>query len=448
MASTSRKPKLEVPNCTAEEKRGALDHVLQSNTFERADLLRRFLRYICEMEIAGRADEINEYTIATDALGRPATYSPGEDSSVRSRAHAVREKLAAFYESEGAEAPLRIELHKGSYIPHFASRAESERRAELSPPELPPPPRIVPTAAWGFAAGATLTAVVAVLTFLLLSPVKIRSSVPAILREFWGPLLQPGNDVILCIATAPSMLLHSYQDGSVPPEPRIFRTPPEVGKWYDDLHMLDSGGRLYAQTSQNTILFGDNLAAVAAAKTLAAAGKSTQILPEYSIGQLALRGRDVVLIGSPNYSPLAARILQKTPFSVRYDPVTKLEVISAEGSTGEPAAVYSSQRNAQSGGGGLKLAYGLITVAPSPPGGDESAHRIVLISGISSAGTQAAMEFFCSTASLNNLKSRLGASAALPSSYQVVVRCGVVKGLALGWAYETHRIIEKPTPVE
>jgi hypothetical protein len=441
MASTSRKSKLEVPNCTAEEKRDSLEKVLQSSTFERADLLRRFLRYICEREIAGRADEINEYTIATDALGRPSTYSPGEDSSVRSRAHAVREKLAAFYESEGADAPIRIELHKGSYIPHFVSGAESERRAELSPP------RIVPTAARGFAYGAILTAVLAVLIFLLL-PVKVGGSVPRIIREFWGPLIQPGNDVILCIATAPSMLLHSYQDGTAPLDPRLLPAPPEVGKWYDDLHMQDGGGRLYAQTSQNTILFGDNLAAVEAAKTLAAAGKSTQILPEYSIGQLALRGRDVVLIGSPNYSPLAARILQKTPFSVRYDSLTKLEVISTEGSAGEPAVVYSSQRNPQSGG--LKLAYGLITVIPSPPTGDESGHRIVLISGISSAGTQAAMEFFASTASLNYLKSRLhaAASATLPSSYQVVVRCAVVKGLALGWAYETHRIIEKPPLIE
>ena len=141
-----------------------------------------------------------------------------------SRAHAVREKLAAFYDAEGAAAPLRIELHKGSYIPHFVSRAESERRAEVAPP------RIVPTAARGFAFGAILTAALAVLAFLLLSPVKARSSVTAIVREFWGPLLQPGNDVILCIATAPSMLLHSYQDGTLPPEPRIFPAPQEVAR--------------------------------------------------------------------------------------------------------------------------------------------------------------------------------------------------------------------------
>jgi hypothetical protein len=438
-----RKAKLEIPNCTTEEKRAALDQVLRSNTFERADLLRRFLRYVCDMEIAGRVDEINEYTIGIEAFGRPATYSPVEDSSVRSRAHAVREKLAAFYESEGAGAPLRIELHKGSYIPHFVPGVELERRRTERAI-----PRVVGAGAKGFVSGAILTAVFVVLTFLLLSPMRAPSSVAMILREFWGPLLRPGNDVILCIATAPSMLLKSYQDGTLPPEARIFPAPREVAKWYADLHMLDAGGRLYAQTSQNTILFGDNLAAIAAAKTLTSAGKSIQILPEYSIAPVAVRGRDLVLIGSPNYSPLAARILQNTPFSVRYDPVTKLEVIGTKGSAGEPAVVYSSQRNTQAGG--LKLAYGLITVVPSPGTGDEGGHRIVLISGISSAGTQAAMEFFCSAASLKDLKSRLVASAprTLPPSYQVVVRCGVDKNLALSWTYETHRIIAQPPLVE
>jgi hypothetical protein len=111
-----------------------LQSVLQSNTFERSDLLKKFLRYVCEMEIAGRGDELSEYTIGIEALGRPTTYSPGEDSSVRSRAHAVREKLAAYYESEGASAPLRIEFRKGSYIPHFVPRVEAERRIEQTPP--------------------------------------------------------------------------------------------------------------------------------------------------------------------------------------------------------------------------------------------------------------------------------------------------------------------------
>jgi hypothetical protein len=41
---------------SSEEKRRALDLVLQSETFSRADQLRKFLRYICEMEASGHLD--------------------------------------------------------------------------------------------------------------------------------------------------------------------------------------------------------------------------------------------------------------------------------------------------------------------------------------------------------------------------------------------------------
>jgi hypothetical protein len=76
-----------------EEKHQALAVVLQSQTFARADQLKKFLRYICEMEEAGRAGEISEYLIGIHALGRPVDYSPADDSGVRGRAHALRQKL-------------------------------------------------------------------------------------------------------------------------------------------------------------------------------------------------------------------------------------------------------------------------------------------------------------------------------------------------------------------
>ena len=98
---------------TADEKRRALEAVVRSGGFARSDQLKRFLRYICEMEMAGRAGEISEYTIGTEALGRPAGYTPGDDSSVRSRAYALRQKLAEYYETENPGAEIRIELRKG-----------------------------------------------------------------------------------------------------------------------------------------------------------------------------------------------------------------------------------------------------------------------------------------------------------------------------------------------
>src|SRR5437762_2250139 len=71
------------------------------------------------MEFEGRGHELTEYLIGVEALGRPSNYSPGDDSAVRNRAFALRKKLQEFYEHENQEAPVRIELLKGSYCPHF-----------------------------------------------------------------------------------------------------------------------------------------------------------------------------------------------------------------------------------------------------------------------------------------------------------------------------------------
>jgi len=81
---------------TSEQKRAALDAVLHSQTFSRADQLKCFLRYVCEMEMAGRGHELTEYLIGIEALGRPASYSPGDDSGVRTRAFALRKSCWSF----------------------------------------------------------------------------------------------------------------------------------------------------------------------------------------------------------------------------------------------------------------------------------------------------------------------------------------------------------------
>lgn len=109
------------------DKRAALEQVLQSATFTRASQVRNFLRYICEMELAGRASALHEYLIAVEAMGRPIEYSTDSDSSVRRRAYALRQKLASVYATELAWAPIRIEVPKGSYVPRFVQVAPARR---------------------------------------------------------------------------------------------------------------------------------------------------------------------------------------------------------------------------------------------------------------------------------------------------------------------------------
>jgi hypothetical protein len=115
------------------EKKAALDEVLESTTFLRADQLRRFLRYICEMEIEGRGAELREFLIGVEAFGRPEDYSTAEDSVVRRRAVDLREKLQEVYTNELANAKLRIELPKGTYVPRFVQGEPPRNGMELTP---------------------------------------------------------------------------------------------------------------------------------------------------------------------------------------------------------------------------------------------------------------------------------------------------------------------------
>src|SRR4051812_20624117 len=102
----------DTPPVTNEEKRFALEMVLNSDTFARSDKLKQFLRYVAEMELSGRGNEIAEHTIGVEALGRSPRYSTGDDSIVRSTAYVLRQKLQEFYDKEWAEAPVRLELPK------------------------------------------------------------------------------------------------------------------------------------------------------------------------------------------------------------------------------------------------------------------------------------------------------------------------------------------------
>src|SRR3989441_7105856 len=99
------------------DKQRALELVLQSRTFVRSEQLRAFLRYVCSMEIEGRGEQITEYRIAVEALGRPQDYTTTEDSAVRNRAHALRAKLEELYAKELPDAPIRIDCFKGTRLP-------------------------------------------------------------------------------------------------------------------------------------------------------------------------------------------------------------------------------------------------------------------------------------------------------------------------------------------
>ena len=97
------------------------------------------MRYIVERQLAGDDAALRETAIGLEVYGRPASYDPKTDPIVRVEASRLRSRLREYYESEGANDPIRIDMPKGSYVPSFERRiAVVAQSTETAPTMLEP----------------------------------------------------------------------------------------------------------------------------------------------------------------------------------------------------------------------------------------------------------------------------------------------------------------------
>ena len=119
------------------EEAQELDRVLGSRTFAKSPNLGKILRFVCTKVLEGRANEIKEYNLATQALGRNVSFDPARDSIVRVEATRLRKRLREYYESEGASHPVQIQFPDAGYVPRFVRNAPS-RPMQPEPEPLAP----------------------------------------------------------------------------------------------------------------------------------------------------------------------------------------------------------------------------------------------------------------------------------------------------------------------
>lgn len=100
-----------------------LSTVLASVLFAHAERLGRFLKFVVEETLAGRADRLNQFAIAIDVFDRDETFDPTIDAIVRVEAGRLRSKLLEYYDDLGCDDPIRIELPKRSYAATFQHRS-------------------------------------------------------------------------------------------------------------------------------------------------------------------------------------------------------------------------------------------------------------------------------------------------------------------------------------
>ena len=81
------------PTPSVEEERAELKSVLESSLFTRSPRLSRLLEYLCDKHLEGGAEEVKEYQIGVEVLGRPSTFDPTEDAAARVEAYRLRKRL-------------------------------------------------------------------------------------------------------------------------------------------------------------------------------------------------------------------------------------------------------------------------------------------------------------------------------------------------------------------
>ena len=423
-----------------EEKRQALERVIASRTFSRSDQLRSFLRYICEAEFEGRAQELSEYVLGVSVLGRPPSYSPTEDSCVRSRAYELRNKLKSYYRLEAPDDPIQIEIRKGAYIPQFQRTTEARPADHAAAPLEAPgltPPSAVPASP---PAKRTVVrpSIAIVLAALLAAPIlyylySVREKAGAKgvdpqgwtpeMTTFWKPFLNNATPLIVSFEIrlfffSPSTGLvvrdfQTNQSADLPASKPLtqFRAAMKAGELLETSDYAD---------------FGAVHAAFLLGRLLSPQHNEIGLKHSGSLGWEDLWNSNVIFIGKPNLNPTIRYALKSGDFADdEFGLVKNLHPLPGE------APEY---RSATTHGSGVK--YAVITVVPGP----QSVHRVMILSGAGAEFLWALAEFVTDPAHVKELVSHLRlTSGELPGAFQVVIEATFESNVPINVRYVTHR---------
>jgi len=176
-----------------------VDRLLASSRFKNSRRYTDLLRYVVQQTMDGHGDSLKERTLGIEVFGREPGFDTAGDSIVRVAVAEVRKRIAQYYQEEGHEDELRVDLPPGSYVAHFrrvqepmampASEVPASAPADPAPesPAANPGPRKWPLLVFG-----TVLAAAFALALGFLGLLKER-------RDLLRPLWTGSQDVIVCI---------------------------------------------------------------------------------------------------------------------------------------------------------------------------------------------------------------------------------------------------------
>jgi len=93
--------------------------VLASSCFRDSERHRRLFEFLVESALAGRSDDLKEFTIAAEVWGRDVSFDPRIHSTVRVEVGRLRTRLDRYYAGDGAQDLFKFRIPTGGYAVVF-----------------------------------------------------------------------------------------------------------------------------------------------------------------------------------------------------------------------------------------------------------------------------------------------------------------------------------------
>ena len=392
-----------------------IERLVNSHILHGSESLCKLLRYLGEQTLDHPGNSVKEYQIATEVFGRPANFDPHSDSTVRVQAGRLRLKLGEFYNSEGAQDPVVVELPKGSYALSFHLRSaitqHPQSRSQDQLQIAQEPVQAAPRKSSGVA--------VLVLSLLLVAALGVIALL--LMQTRMQTRTDPTNEQI---PEAYQIFWKSFVSGSEEPWV-IFSNGAFVGRPETGMRYFDSSHDASTPILDHYTGVGEVLAVHELDRVFAVLKKDIRVKRGTLFSLDDAKNNELIFVGSPaeNLTLLEIPGTQQFVFQrVASGPRRgDLAVANVHPQADEPELFLGSPSSAP-----LTEDYAVIGLIH----GIDPTHSVLILAGTTTLGTQAAVEYVCRQDSLKELLLRLSVSnAGELKPFEAVLRVKVVRGV-------------------
>ncbi|NUQ29966.1 MAG: hypothetical protein HOQ35_15820 [Acidobacteriaceae bacterium] len=380
-----------------EQYRSVTERVSNGSQLAASPKLREFLNYIVDCALRECPEEASEQQIGVNVFGRKPGYNSSEDSIVRSQARLLRQKLASFFKEEGASEPIAIEIPKGHYLPVFKKRLVSETGLPAVASALSLPSAVIAPESRGRISLGIIFILVALAAGLVLGYALPRRGVASaqLHDPLWAPFLSQDQ---------PPLVIYSNP---------IFRGAPLK----DGLRLLPPGTVSNAPEDDTYTGTGEAQAIYTLTRFFDRANRDFVLKRSRLVTWDDAKSRNLVFLGAATQNTALAELPTATQFVIRLDQNAHGYVSNEHPLAGEPHEFVTDSSDE----------YAIIALLP----GLESSTRILAFTGLTTVGTQSAVEFALDPMHRADLAKRAGIDHNLARPFEALLRVHVRRNVGL-----------------